>query len=176
MLKRTILVLLLILLIPVYGNSQTAPLRLPGVPDITLAPLVQGEMDVGDAISPMRMGQRAPFTGVLISNHATAHLLVDRLAMEQQCQIEVTRHVGLSHAEDQLTIDNLQTRIVSEAAQREAQVSSREIQITELTHTLNVARNSPTSSVLAVVHTILWATAGVTVGAIVGIVATLLIK
>ena len=178
MLKRIIsFILLLALMVPSYGYSQATPsLQLPGIPDITLAPLTPGETDVGDAISPLRLGHRAPVTGVLVSNHATAHLLVDRLTMQQQCQLEVTRHVGLGHAEDQLVIDNLQARLASEVAQREAQVGSRETQITDLTRTLNEVRNSPTSSFSAILRTVLWTTAGLAVGAIVGATATLLIK
>ena len=52
---------------------------------------IPGEVDVGAAVSPMRKGQIAPFTGVLMSPKATASIIVELNSISTKIQIEVNK-------------------------------------------------------------------------------------
>jgi hypothetical protein len=59
-------------------------------PDVSPVPVLQpGESDVGAAISPMKKGQVAPFTGVLLSPAASAKISVDYESLSKQIKIAV---------------------------------------------------------------------------------------
>lgn len=69
---------------PAFADPPApAPIVLPDVP------LQPGEPDVGAALSPMKRGQQAPFSGVLLSPRATATLLVQINSINDQIKIEV---------------------------------------------------------------------------------------
>ncbi len=68
------------------------------LPDVPLQP---GEPDVGAALSPMKRGQQAPFSGVLLSPRAAATILVQINSIDAQIKIEVDR----ARAEDQAQCD-----------------------------------------------------------------------
>lgn len=61
-------------------------LTFPQLPDIA-----QNEPDVGEAISPMKRWQKAPFTGLLLSPGAVASIMFDLQAKEDLIAIEVER-------------------------------------------------------------------------------------
>lgn len=50
-----------------------------------------GEVDVGDAISPMPKGARAPFTGLLLSPRAVATLITELSSYQELLEIETRR-------------------------------------------------------------------------------------
>ncbi len=66
--------------VPVYADP------LPEAPA-----LVVGEPDIGPAISPMKKGQTAPFTGVLLSPKASATITVELDSIAEKVVIEVAR-------------------------------------------------------------------------------------
>ena len=64
--------------------------------ELTKLPKIEtpyGEIDPGEAISPMKRDQRAPFTGVLLSPKATAKIIVDLNSLEDRVKLEVKHAV-----------------------------------------------------------------------------------
>jgi hypothetical protein len=53
------------------------------------AQLAPGEKDPGLALSPMKKGQKAPFTGVLLSPSAVANVIVELKSIDERLQIEI---------------------------------------------------------------------------------------
>ena len=51
----------------------------------------EGEADVGNAISPMKKGQRAVFTGVLFSPGAAATVITELSTVDEKIKIEVDK-------------------------------------------------------------------------------------
>jgi hypothetical protein len=176
MLSKTLSVLFCIFLtlVPTALYAQNIPVA--GTLDVPLLSLAEGEHDVGDALSPMRMGQRAPFTGVLVSNHAVAILLVDRLSLNAQCRINTDHELGVQQAENQLSLDNLQAHIqtLSEQARIEHEASSQ--RITNLTNSLNRVQGNPISGLAATFHTVLWVSGGLVAGTLIGLLIGLVVK
>jgi len=68
------------------GGKEKKPIVLPSTPK-----LIPGEQDIGNAISPMKKGQIAPFTGLLLSPSATASIISDIQFKDQLIQIEVKK-------------------------------------------------------------------------------------
>jgi chaperonin cofactor prefoldin len=68
---------------------------------------VAGEIPVGEAISPMKKGQVAPFTGVLMSPEAVAKVIVELNSRDEQITIEVTKARAEQQVKDQYKIDEL---------------------------------------------------------------------
>ncbi len=60
--------------------------------ELTRLPKIEtpyGEIDPGEAISPMKRDQRAPFTGVLLSPKAVAKVIVDLKSIDEKVKLEV---------------------------------------------------------------------------------------
>lgn len=96
--------LLSTLLIPNTVVAQSVPSPEPeqpvkdfarSLPPIQLQP---GEKDPGNALSPMKRGQRAPFTGVLLSPSAIATVVVEFESFEERLHIEVMKSVAEERA------------------------------------------------------------------------------
>lgn len=60
----------------------------PDLPEITVP---SNEDDVGEALSPLRRSQRAPFTGVLLSPAAVAKISVRLRSIDEEIQIEINK-------------------------------------------------------------------------------------
>lgn len=103
------------------------PITIPDAP-----PLVPGEVAVGPAISPIKKGQIAPFTGVLLSPEATATLIVQLNSIDDVLRIEL----GKAHAEDRAQCDFElgELRSTTDADKRimQAQLDERSRQIESL--------------------------------------------
>lgn len=81
--------------IPAFADPPTpAPSTIPVAP-----PLQPGEPDVGTAISPMKKGQVAPFTGVLLSPAAVATTTVNLNSIKDQVKIEVDHANAVAQAQ-----------------------------------------------------------------------------
>lgn len=65
------------------------------LPPMKLQP---GEKDLAAALSPMKLGQRAPFTGVLLSPTAVANVIVEFETFEERLHVEVMRSVSEERA------------------------------------------------------------------------------
>jgi len=82
-------------------NSNADEITLPPVPQLQL-----DEPDVGKAISPLKLGQKAPFTGILLSPEAIAVVTSELKTQKQRVELEVNKAVKLcqNDYETQLTI------------------------------------------------------------------------
>lgn len=98
--KKFVSILMLsTLLLPNIAAAQSVPSPDPDPPAKDIGrqlPPVQlqpGEKDPGTALSPMKRGQRAPFTGVLLSPAAVANVVVEMESFEERLHIEVVRSI-----------------------------------------------------------------------------------
>jgi len=101
--KKIISTLVLVTILPNLAFAQNIPSPEPDettknmrvLPPMKLQP---GEKDPGAALSPMKLGQRAPFTGVLLSPAAVANVIVEFETFEERLHIEVMRSVSEERA------------------------------------------------------------------------------
>jgi hypothetical protein len=96
--------------------------------DFTLPPVPQLELDepdVGKAISPMKKGQRAPFTGILLSVGAVADLTVHLEQEPKREKIQLDRALGLQMSEHQLQLDLLSARSEADASIAKARLDAQ---------------------------------------------------
>lgn len=71
--------------LPLHDPSAL-PLTLPPIPEVP-----KTEVDVGEAVSPMRKGQVAPFTGLLFSPAAVATIITEIESKQAEIDLEVQR-------------------------------------------------------------------------------------
>ena len=112
MFKRFILFLFLLLL-PFSAMAQT---KLP-----TIEPL-SGEKDVGAAISPLKKGQIAPFTGVLLSPKAVASVITELDSFGERIKIETDKTKG-----DDTAQCDFQVNVVKIQAEADAKVAQAKL-------------------------------------------------
>jgi hypothetical protein len=82
---KNILIFLLVLLFST-NNAYAQEKKIIDPP-----PLVQGEVDVGQAISPIRKNQLAPFTGVLLAPAAVAKILTELNSIAATVELESSK-------------------------------------------------------------------------------------
>lgn len=70
----------------------------------------ENEEDVGKALSPMKKGQKAPFTGVLFSSPAAAEIIVELESFQEKVQIEVDNAIKLQQINCKKEIDELKIK------------------------------------------------------------------
>lgn len=85
--KKFIASLLIVAQLSVMGTAL-ADDKKPSLPSIETP---SGEIEVGAAISPMKKGQAAPFTGVLLSPRASASITVQLNSITELVKIEVDK-------------------------------------------------------------------------------------
>lgn len=69
--------------------------------ELTRLPKIEtpyGEIDPGEAISPMKKDQRAPFSGVLLSPKAVAKTIVDLRSLDDKVKLEVKQATEIQSA------------------------------------------------------------------------------
>ncbi|MBM3194170.1 MAG: hypothetical protein FJZ60_00215 [Chlamydiae bacterium] len=120
------------------------------IPPVKLAP---GEKDPGKALSPMRRGQRAPFTGVLLSPSAVADVIVELESTEDRIHIEVLRALKIEQAEYEKKTGILETRLQAEKNILQASIDKKNKDISDLNAELEKAKKAQTNPFL-------WASAG----------------
>jgi len=105
--------------------------RLPAPPQLT-----KDEIDVGEAISPMKKGQIAPFTGVLLSPAAVAKVIADIESRNDAIKVEVKKATSTLQArhDHEKTVINIRneadTKIFkSRIDQQKREIDSLEFQI-----------------------------------------------
>jgi hypothetical protein len=69
-----------------------------------------GEVDPGAAISPMKKGQKAPFTGVLLSPEAVATVITEIKSLDDKIKLEVQRVTSLQQEQCRKEKTDLQIR------------------------------------------------------------------
>lgn len=90
---------------------------------ITLPPqqLQPGEPDPGRAISPMKKGQKAPFTGVLLSPRAVSEIIVEFESFDEKLHLEITRAINQEQASCDKKVNDLTAKTT--AIQKELQAN-----------------------------------------------------
>lgn len=145
--------------VPAFAQdpSPTVTVTLPQPP----AP-APGEPDVGAAISPMKKGQIAPFTGILLSPKATATIIANLNALQEQIKIEVDHARAEEQAKCDFRVSETTTHLEADKKILQAQVDDRGKQITILTDQLKKEEaNRP--------NTPLWVGLGTGAGLIIGV-------
>lgn len=162
--------------IPVHAQN----IPLPPLPTVTQAiptvtsplpqspALVPGEVDVGAAISPMKKGQIAPFTGVLLSPTATAQLIVQIQMQPQVIKVQVDHQAALDKA--QCDFDKAEQKNISDTANKilQAQLDDNVKQVGILTDQVKSLEASRP-------NTALWFGLGAGAGVVVTVLLTLAI-
>lgn len=137
--KRSIAVLLSAALL-----SNVAYADPPTIPDAP--PLIPGEKDVGKAMSPMRMGQVAPFTGVLLSPLAIATIIAERHAAEQETKIEVDKAVITEKAMCEYSMSEFRVKCNADKEILQIQLDTCKKEVETLTVRLNDVESNSVSS------------------------------
>lgn len=112
---------------------------IPYIPPVT-APTT--EPDVGNAISPMKKDDRAPFTGVLLSPRAIATILSQFRNQKDQTKIEVDHAVSVERAQQEYKISEMKTSSETEKKILEAQLAARKKEISVLDERLKKEESS----------------------------------
>lgn len=118
--------------------------------DIPMPQTPPGEISVGPAVSPMKKGQTAPFSGVLLSPEAVAKVIVDYNNQKAQSKIEADKAREIQKAQDQLVIDNLVADLRREKEISDAQRKSASEQMQVLNKQLDESeKNKPNATTAA---------------------------
>lgn len=117
-----------------------------------------GEPDVGPAISPMKWGQKAPFTGILLSPKAVAIVMTELNSIEERIQIEVDRGVATCQANCNFKVEQVKISMDADIKILKAQLEARKKENEILTERLEDAEDG--------INPIWWAGGGFLVGAL----------
>lgn len=92
--------------------------------ELSIPELSPGEKDPGEVVSPLKIWQKAPFTGVLLSPSAVAKIVVELSTIDEKIQIEVnkTRSEEIASCDKKLADTN--TKFVADKRILEAKVNS----------------------------------------------------
>ena len=159
-LKKLIATLLIIAQLTFSFNVCAEPTLIPDAPQP-----VQGEIDVGAAISPMKKNQIAPFTGVLMSPKAVATLIAEFNNLPAKLKLETDKARAEEKAKLDFSVSEVTIRSTADKKILEAQLEERDKRIVVLTD--QVSRTSQNGS-----NTATWVSVGTGVGFILGIVLT----
>ena len=117
---------------------------------------------MGAAISPMKKGQVAPFTGVLLSPKALATIVVQLNSLQEQINIEVDHAKAEAKARCDFSVAETTNRLETDKKVLQAQVDSRNQQVNILNDVIKKQEeNRP--------NTPLWVGVGGVVGLVVGV-------
>lgn len=84
--------------------------------ELTKLPKIEtpyGEIDPGEAISPMNKGQKAPFSGVLLTPKAIAKVIVDLKSIDDKVKLETDNTIRVQ--QELCLRDATQTKITVDA-------------------------------------------------------------
>lgn len=139
--------------VPAFADPVVLPQ--PPVP-------IPGEVDVGAALSPMKKGQIAPFTGVLLSPKATATIVAQLNSLQEQINIEVEHARAEERARCDFRVSEQETTCTADKKVLQAQVESRDKQLQILNEQLKKEQESRP-------NTTLWVGLGVGGGFLLGV-------
>lgn len=111
---------------PVYAQNPfpSGTITLPDAPKP--AP---GEPDVGTTISPLKKGQIAPFTGILLSPKATATIIAQLNALQEQIKIEIDHARAEEKAKCDFRVAEVRTTAEADRKVLQSQVDARNKEI-----------------------------------------------
>jgi hypothetical protein len=118
--KKLIASLLITMQLFAAAPALADPPTLPDPP----AP-VPGEVDVGAAISPMKKGQVAPFTGILLSPKAAATVIAELNNFEARVKVEVDHAVAVNQAQCDFKLSEQKTTADADKKVLNAQLEER---------------------------------------------------
>jgi hypothetical protein len=116
---KSLVSLKLCLSVLITSPAFADPVVLPTAPQ-----QVDGELDVGAAVSPMKKGQTAPFTGVLISPKALATITVELKTIQEKINIEITRVKAEETARCEFIVENQRIKLSADSMVLQAKNSS----------------------------------------------------
>ena len=114
-----------------YGQHKFMSGVLPAPPG-----LEPGEVSVGKAISILKKGQTAPFTGVLLSPEATADLISRLENYDDSCKLKIDKELQIQKAQSDLKYEQLKITSNTYKKNCEVKLSSRDDTINLLNKTL----------------------------------------
>ncbi len=146
---------------PLYAQATNdLPMTLPAPP-----PLAPGEVDVGAAISPMRRGQLAVFTGVLLSPLAVATVVAELNSIQERINLEIDRTEAVERASCQFKLDEAKNAHETDKKIFFAQIEAKDKYIITLNDVIKENEsNTP--------NTPLWVGLGIGAGFLAGVAAT----
>ena len=134
---------------------------------ITISPEAEpSDSDIGKAISPMKKGQRAPFTGVLFSPAAAADVIVGISTFEEKIRIEVNNTIKKEQIECEKKTSDIKTRFGADKSTLQAQIDSSFQKINALNSKIKELEEREATKI----HPAIWTS----VGAASGIALTIL--
>jgi len=139
------------------ASSDDIPAPPPADPD---------EPDVGSTIAPIKMGQTAPFSGVLFSSKATAEVIAELKNKEEECKLLVGKKVAECEVNAKLELQKLQAELDAQKKSSGLKIKNRDDTIAFMDKRLEKL-NDP--------NTELWFAVGAGGGFILGAVLTVVI-
>lgn len=135
--------------LPSFADPPTSSIPTVSVPVLVQPPaLSPDEVPVGAAISPMKKGQIAPFTGLLLSPAAIAALIVELNSFKEQTKIEVDHAVGDQKAQCDFSLAEQKNVLETDKKILSAHITDQDKQISILQVDLKAAEARQTNPAL----------------------------
>jgi len=119
-------------------------------------------------ISPMRKGNRAPFTGVLFSPRATATVVTEIETFDERMKIEIDKAVRDVTAKKQFELNELDSKCITAKTVLQADIDAKSSRIKQLSKDLSDAQDAAANAP----SRLLWAGIGVLAGAATAVLIT----
>jgi len=116
---KKIISLLMICCMTITSTSQADPIQLPQVQKPA------NESDPGNVISPMKKGQSAPYTGVLLSPQAVATIIAELGSIDEKVKIETDKAVGKCVAESEFNFKEAQSKHLADKKVLQASIDEK---------------------------------------------------
>ncbi len=113
-----------------YGSPPSSKISLPPIN------VPEGETSVGAAISPMSKGNRAPFTGLLLSPLAVATIISELSSYQEMLEIELTRVKAEYEADMKFRLNRLKIEHEADKTVLNTQIETANKRIIELGYLL----------------------------------------
>lgn len=165
--KKLLAPLLILSHLTAVAPSWADPVTLPSTITLPEQAPVKGEPDVGAAISPLKKGQVAPFSGVLLSPRATATIIAQINSVTDRIKLEVDHARAEAAAHCEYEVSELKTHAEADTKVLQAQLDERDKRLTILNEQLKQEESNRT-------NTPLWVGLGTGAGVVVGIATTVL--
>ena len=109
---------------PDPGDEDVISVSFPPVP-----PLVKNEIDIVATISPMKKGQVAPFTGLLLSPAAISSIIVDIESKNETIQTEIQKAVEIINVQHtyETTVERIRNESNNKLSLNRVQEQRKEI-------------------------------------------------
>lgn len=130
--------------LPPTSGDETAPVAetTPEPADVNVVPPLMSPPSGDERLYGISLGMPAPFDGVILNESAAAWLESEADAVQERCQLFVTRRVGELTARLTAETDRLELRISTMEEVHGIELRAREAQIEALMRLNEAARNS----------------------------------